>query len=181
MAQERVNAGHKIPEEMNVIIQIPSSHDPIKYIVDKESGALFVASFHNASMHYPCNYGYIPNTLDVTGLPLNVLVITPLPVNQGCVIRCRPLGVLALVEDAKIIRKIVAVPIHRLTDAYHHVQKIDDLPHALVQKIIHFFTHYKELDQTQSVNFEGWLSIESAKREILTGVLRHEKQTEAIV
>ncbi len=175
MTQERVNAGNKIPEEMNVIIQIPASYDPIKYVVDKDSGALFVGGFHQTSMHYPCNYGYIPQTKCSQGEPLKVLVITPIMVNQGCVIRCRPIGVLALIDNGQIVRKILAVPITKLTASYEHVQKVDDLPHELLQKIVHFFTHYKDLDQQASVNFEGWLSIEAAKREILTGVLRFEK------
>lgn len=178
MRQESVNPGNKIPEEMNVIIQIPVNYDPIKYIVDKDSGALFVGSFHQTSMHYPCNYGYIPRTSCTQGQPLKVLVVTPIMVNQGCVIRCRPIGILALIENSQIVRKILAVPINKLTECYQHVQKVDDLPQQLLQRIIHFFTHYKDLSQQASVNFEGWLSIEAAKREILTGVLRFEKEQE---
>jgi len=181
MTQDSVNAGNKIPEEMNVIIQISANYEPIKYVVDKESGALFVGSFHNTSMHYPCNYGYIPQTSCAQGEPIKVLVITPIMVNQGCVIRCRPVGVLALIDNGKIVRKILAVPINKLTNHYQHVQKVDDLSHELLQKIIHFFTHYKDQSEQTSVNFEGWLSIEAAKREILTGVLRFKKQLLEII
>ena len=181
MALKNVTAGNKIPEEMNVIIQIPSNYDPINYVVDKKSGSLFVGSFQSTSMHYPCNIGYIPNTLsDTAEEPVSVLVVTPLSVHQGCVVRTRPLGMLALVEKGRIIRKIVAVPTSKITNSYQNVHKTEDLPHHLLQKIIHFFTHYKDLDQIEAVKFEGWLSIEAAKREILTGLLRHEKQSNVI-
>lgn len=181
MALERVNAGNKIPEEMNVYIQIPAAYDPIKYIVDKETGTLFVGGFYRSNMHYPCNVGYIPNTISSRESPVSVLVITPLSVNQGCIIRCRPLGMLALAEGSEIIRKIVAVPIHKITDAYQDVHKIEDLPSHLLQKIIHFFTQYKSLDQDSAVKFEGWLSIDAAKREILTSIDRFKIQKEGAI
>lgn len=176
MARKCVNAGNKVPDEINVIIQTAATYDPINYVVDKHSGAFFVESFHSTSMHYPCNYGYIPNTLNTQGSPISVLVITPIPVNQGCGLRCRPIGALALIDNMTVVHNIVAVPINKLTNQYEHIHKIEDLPHLLLQRIIHFFTHYKDLDQALPVRFERWLSSQEAKNNIINGMARFKQQ-----
>lgn len=77
MSLNNVTPGAKAPEQFNVIIEIPANADPVKYEVDKESGALFVDRFMGTAMHYPCNYGFIPQTLAADGDPVDVLVITP--------------------------------------------------------------------------------------------------------
>src|SRR5580700_2679784 len=110
-----VTAGDQVPNDVNVIIEIPAHSEPIKYEVDKETGSLFVDRFLSTSMYYPCDYGYIPKTLSEDGDPVDVLVITPIPVNRGCVIRCRPIGLLAMTDEAGDDRKVLAVPIHKLT------------------------------------------------------------------
>ena len=110
MNLDRVGPGKDLPENINVIIEIPAHSDPVKYEVDKETGAMFVDRFMNTAMHYPCNYGYIPHTLSEDGDPVDVLVITPIPLHVGTVVRCRPLGVLQMEDDAGIDAKILAVP-----------------------------------------------------------------------
>ena len=134
-----VNAGNIVPDEFNVIIEIPAHSEPIKYEVDKSSGALFVDRFLSTAMHYPCDYGYIPMTLSEDGDPVDVLVITPVPVNRGCVIRCRPIGVLTMTDEAGHDQKILALPIQKLTSLYNHVNQPDDLPPLLLKQIAHFF------------------------------------------
>lgn len=171
----QVLAGNNVPDDVNVIIEIPAQSEPIKYEVDKETGTLFVDRFLATSMHYPCDYGYIPQTLSDDGDPVDVLVVSPFPVNPGCVIRCRPVGVLAMRDESGEDRKILAVPINKLTSLYQNVQKIEDLPKLLLNQITHFFTHYKDLEEGKWVKLEGWLDANAAKQEILDSIKRFEK------
>jgi inorganic pyrophosphatase len=168
-----VSAGEHIPDEFNVIIEIPAHSEPIKYEVDKKTGSLFVDRFLSTSMHYPCDYGYIPQTLSDDGDPVDVLVITPFPVNRGCVIRCRPIGLMAMTDEAGDDRKILAVPIQKLTSLYDNVQKLEDLPKLLLNQITHFFTHYKDLEEGKWVKLQGWLDIQAAKKEVLDSQSRY--------
>ena len=127
MALNNVPAGNKLPEEFNVIIEIPAHSDPIKYEVDKESGALFVDRFMMTSMHYPCNYGYIPNTVADDGDPVDVLVITPFPVQPGAVVACRAIGILQMEDEAGGDAKLLAVPIDKILPIYKHWKKPEDI------------------------------------------------------
>jgi inorganic pyrophosphatase len=128
MNLDRVGSGRDLPNDFNVIIEIPMNADPIKYEVDKETGALFVDRFMMTSMHYPCNYGYIPHTIADDGDPVDVLVITPYPIAVGAVIRCRVLGVLKMTDEAGGDSKLLAVPIDKVLPIYSHWKKHDDLP-----------------------------------------------------
>ena len=114
MNLDRVTSGRSLPDDFNVIIEIPMNADPIKYEVDKDTGALFVDRFMMTAMHYPCNYGYIPHTLSDDGDPVDVLVITPVPVTVGAVIRCRPVGILKMDDEAGGDAKLLAVPVHEV-------------------------------------------------------------------
>ena len=100
MNLDRVSPGAKAPEEINVIIEIPAHSDPVKYEVDHETGALFVDRFMTTAMYYPCNYGYIPHTLSNDGDPCDVLVVTPIPLISGSVIRCRPVALLRMTDES---------------------------------------------------------------------------------
>src|SRR3982751_2964828 len=110
MSLDRVDSGRDLANDFNVIIEIPMHADPIKYEVDKETGALFVDRFVSTSMHYPCNYGYIPMTLSDDGDPVDVLVITPFALTPGVVVTCRPIGVLQMEDEAGGDAKVLAVP-----------------------------------------------------------------------
>ena len=79
MSLDKVTAGSKAPDAFNVVIEIPMNADPIKYEVDKESGALFVDRFMTTAMHYPTNYGYVPQTLSATVTRLTCLSLPPTP------------------------------------------------------------------------------------------------------
>jgi inorganic pyrophosphatase len=166
MILDKVTAGNDIPNDLNVIIEIPANADPVKYEVDKETGALFVDRFMNAAMHYPCNYGYIPDTLCEDGDPLDVLVVTPFPLVSGCVVRCRPLGLLKMVDEAGGDSKLVVVPIKKQCEVYAAIECLDDLPKMLLNQIAHFFEHYKDLDSGKWVKLDGWGNLDEAITEI---------------
>ena len=170
MALDRVNAGRDVPEEFNVIIEIPAHSDPIKYEVDKESGAIFVDRFIGTSMHYPCNYGYIPHTIADDGDPVDVLVITPFPLNAGVVVRSRPLGVLLMEDEGGRDSKLLAVPIDKCLPWYKHWRKVEDISPERIAQITHFFEHYKDLEPGKWVKIVGWSSPDVARREIVEAV-----------
>ena len=170
MNLDRVTSGKDVPNDINVIIEIPAHSDPVKYEVDKETGAMFVDRFMNTAMHYPCNYGYVPHTLSNDGDPVDVLVVTPVPLIPGSVIRCRPVGVLKMTDESGDDAKVLAVPIDKLCRIYRKVQNIDDMSPALLDQIAHFFEHYKDLDEGKWVRVQGWEDVEAAKAEILASV-----------
>ena len=168
-----VTSGNDVPDDVNVVIEIPFGSDPVKYEVDKDTGAVFVDRFMVTAMHYPCNYGYVPHTLAEDGDPADVLVVTPYPLISGSVIRCRPVGMLGMTDDAGPDAKILAVPIDSLTDLYRGVDSFRDLPQSLLAQIAHFFDHYKDLEAGKWVNIEGWLGPEEAKAEIVASIERY--------
>ena len=174
MNLDRVGPGRDLPNDFNVIIEIPMNADPIKYEVDKETGALFVDRFMGTAMHYPCNYGYIPHTLSDDGDPVDVLVITPFPLVVGVVVRCRPLGVLEMVDEAGGDEKLLAVPIDKVLPWYKHWNKPDDINPERLAQIQHFFEHYKDLEQGKWVKVEGWGGPQAAAASIKAGVARYE-------
>jgi inorganic pyrophosphatase len=173
MILDRVGAGRNLPEEFNVIIEIPAHSDPVKYEVDKETGALFVDRFMNTAMHYPCNYGYIPQTLCEDGDPLDVLVVAPLPVISGCVVRCRPLGVLKMTDEKGGDAKVLAVPIKQECSLYDHIESVEQMSKTQLSQIAHFFQHYKDLDMGKWARIDGWGNAEEARAEILRSVERY--------
>ena len=173
MNLDRVPAGRDVPHDCNVIIEIPMRADPIKYEVDKETGAVFVDRFMSTAMHYPCNYGYIPRTLADDGDPVDVLVLSPVPLITGVVVRCRPIGMLKLEDEAGGDAKILAVPIDRLSSLYRQVRDPRDLPEIQTQQIAHFFEHYKDLEPGKWVRMGGWVGADEAKREIEASVRRY--------
>jgi inorganic pyrophosphatase len=175
MSLDRVPAGRDVPHDCNVIIEIPMRADPIKYEVDKDTGAVFVDRFMSTAMHYPCNYGYIPRTLADDGDPSDVLVLSPVPLITGVVVRCRPIGMLKLHDEAGGDAKILAVPIDKLSSLYRGVQSPRDLPEIQTQQIAHFFEHYKDLEPGKWVRMGNWVGAEDAKREILESIERYEQ------
>ncbi|MCU0869935.1 MAG: inorganic diphosphatase [Burkholderiales bacterium] len=170
MNLDRVGPGHDVPNDFNVIIEIPMNADPIKYEVDKATGAVFVDRFMSTAMHYPCNYGYVPNTLSGDGDPVDVLVLSPVPLITGVVVRCRPVGMLKMSDEAGDDTKVLAVPIDKLTSLYRHVSQPRDLPDVVLAQIAHFFEHYKDLEAGKWVKVTGWVGPEEAKAEILGGI-----------
>jgi inorganic pyrophosphatase len=175
MNLDRVSTGRDVPNDINVIIEIPMNAEPIKYEVDKETGAMFVDRFMSTAMHYPCNYGYIPHTLSGDGDPVDVLVISPFALMTGVVLRCRPVGMLRMEDEAGEDTKLIAVPIDKLTNLYRAVMEPGDLPESVLAQIAHFFQHYKDLEPGKWVKVEGWVGPQEAKQEILDGVSRYKR------
>ncbi len=169
-----VSAGN-VPDEVNVIIEIPAHSSPIKYEIDKETGAMFVDRFISTPMFYPCNYGFVPETLANDGDPADVLVITPYPLIHDSVIAARPIGVLRMTDEAGEDAKILAVPIDKLCKSYHDIKSIDDVGVTLKDQIEHFFTYYKDLEEGKWVKINGWGNAKQAKQELVESFEAYKK------
>jgi len=175
MSLDNVTPGKNVPEAFNVIIEIPMNADPIKYEVDKESGAIFVDRFMGTAMHYPTNYGYVPKTISGDGDPVDVLVITPFPLIPGVVVPCRAIGILKMEDESGEDGKVLAVPTDKILPIYTHWQKPEDINPLRLKTIAHFFEHYKDLEAGKWVKIKGWEGVESAKKEILDGIANYKK------
>lgn len=170
-----VDAGSKLPEEFNVIIEISQTSDPVKYEVDKDTGALHVDRFMTTAMHYPCNYGFVPRTLSDDGDPVDVLVFAPFAVVPGAVVRCRAVGMLQMEDEAGGDAKVLAVPVAKLLPNYAHIQNVEDVPEMDLKRIQHFFEHYKDLEQGKWVKVEGWVGADAARQEIEQSFKRYQE------
>jgi inorganic pyrophosphatase len=179
MGLENLPAGKQVPDDVNVVIEIPSNSSPIKYEVDKDSGMVMVDRYLGTSMFYPCEYGFVPHTLSEDGDPVDALVISPFPLISGSVVRCRPIGMLRMTDESGKDAKILVVPVPKLTPRYDHVQKPEDLGKDLLNAIEHFFKHYKDLEVGKWVKIDGWEGIESARNEILASVQRFKEKAVA--
>lgn len=173
MTLDLVDAGRNLPNEINVVIEIPKDSEPVKYEVDKVSGAMFVDRVLSTPMRYPCNYGYVPRTLCGDGDPVDVMVVLPLPLVSGSVIRCRPVGVLKMTDEAGSDAKVIAVPVAEVFAGYAHVEDIDQVSGHWLERIGHFFEHYKDLEKGKWVKIEGWDDAAAARREILESIQRY--------
>ena len=172
MQLERLTPGDSVPDVLNVVIEIPAHAAPVKYEVDKKSGAVMVDRFINVPMYYPANYGFVPNTLSEDGDPLDVLVITPTPVAVGCVVPCRPIDALDMSDESGRDLKIVALPVRGMNGGYDDVETVEQLPGNLLDQMAHFFEHYKKLEPGKWVKIRGWLGADRTRAEILDSVRR---------
>ncbi|HEX7342020.1 MAG TPA: inorganic diphosphatase [Rhodanobacteraceae bacterium] len=177
MGLDMVFAGRDVPREINVVIEIPKDAEPVKYEVEKRSGAIFVDRVLSTPMRYPCNYGYVPQTLGGDGDPLDALVILPLPLVPGAVIRCHPVGMLKMTDESGADEKLLVVPVSKVFPAYAHVDNIGQVSAHWLERIGHFFEHYKDLEANKWVKLEGWVGAEEARQTILEGVERYQAPT----
>ncbi len=176
MSLDHVTPGSKAPEAFNVIIEISMNGDPIKYEVDKASGCIFVDRFMNTAMHYPTTYGYVPKTISGDGDPVDVLVITPVPLPPGVVVPCRALGILKMEDEGGVDGKVLAVPTEKILPLYSQWKKLEDLNPVRLKAIEHFFAHYKDLDPGKWVKVLGWEGLEAAHKEITDGMAAYAKE-----
>ena len=172
----KIVSGNNLPDDMNVIIEVPLGGEPIKYEIDKASGAMFVDRFLYTSMRYPCNYGFVPHTLSLDGDPIDVMVVGQRALVPGAVVRARPVGVLLMEDDGGEDEKILAVPHQKLTRFYEKIHNYTDLPDILVDRIVHFFTHYKDLEPNKWVKVQGVEGVEKARELIMASVDRYKQE-----
>jgi inorganic pyrophosphatase len=172
MRLDAIPAGSNVPEEVNVVIEVPIGGEPIKYEMDKASGAMFVDRFLHTAMRYPGNYGFIPHTLSGDGDPCDVIVANTRAIMPGAVMPVRIVGVLLMEDQAGIDEKLLAVPCERISARYGHVQDYTDLPEITVKQIEHFFAHYKDLEPGKWVKVHGWKDAAYARNMVLEGIER---------
>jgi inorganic pyrophosphatase len=175
MDVSKISVGPNPPHDLHAIIEIPVGGVPVKYELDKNSGAMFVDRFLHTAMFYPGNYGFIPQTLSEDGDPLDVLVIAPVAVIPGAVIRCRPVGALLMEDQAGIDEKIIAVPVDALHPFYTGINSYLDLPEIMREQIAHFFQHYKDLEKGKWTNVGRWVEVETSQRLIMDSIERAAK------
>lgn len=167
MNVDAIPAGQDVPNDINVIIEVPVGGEPIKYEMDKASGALYVDRFLYTSMRYPGNYGFVPHTLSDDGDPVDVLIPSTRAITPGAVINCRPIGVLMMRDEAGGDEKVIAVPSTKLTRRYENIKNYTDLPEITLEQIEHFFVHYKDLEANKWVEVDRWADVDEAKEIIL--------------
>lgn len=169
-----VPSGVAPPDDFNVVIEIAMNSDPVKYEIDEKTGAFFVDRFMSTAMHYPCNYGHIPDTIAGDGDPVDVLVVAQFPLPTGVVVRCRPVGLLVMQDEGGNDAKVLAVPIDKLTLFYQAIRQVNDFPKIMLDQIRHFFEHYKDLEPGKYVRVGDWLGPDAAREEIIKGIQRYD-------
>jgi len=177
MRIEAIPIGKNPPHDVNVIIEVPIGGEPIKYEIEKDSGALFVDRFLYTPMRYPGNYGFVPHTLSADGDPIDVVVCNTRPIVPGAVMNCRVVGALVMEDDGGGDEKLVAVPTEKLTSRYDGVQNYTDLPTILTSQIEHFFAHYKDLEPNKWVKIERWAGVDEAKDMVREAIERAKSAT----
>jgi len=175
MNLDAISIGKNPPNDINVVIEIPLGGAPVKYEIDKKSGALFVDRLLHTAMFYPGNYGFIPHTLSEDGDPADVIVVNQVPVIPGCVMRCRPIGALLMEDEKGIDEKIIAVPVDDLNPYHTKIKNYTDLPKVLTEQIAHFFEHYKDLEKGKWVKITRWMNAEESEKIILEAIERAQK------
>ena len=171
----KISIGSNPPHDINVIIEVPVGGEPIKYEYDKESDAIFVDRFLFTPMRYPGNYGFVPHTLCGDGDPLDVMVMNSRPIIPAGVVRCRPVGVLLMEDDGGRDEKLLAVPVSKLTKSYDHVKDVSDLPEIEVEKVVHFFTHYKDLEPGKWAKIDKVAGVDAARKVVLDSIASAQK------
>jgi inorganic pyrophosphatase len=176
MRIDQISPGRKVPDDVNVIVEVPIGGEPIKYELDKAAGTLVVDRFLYTSMRYPGNYGFIPHTLSGDGDPVDVLIANTRAIAPGAVISVRPVGVLFMEDNAGADEKIVAVPSTHISARFDGIQNYSDLPDITIKQIEHFFAHYKDLEPGKWVKITRWGDAAEAKQMILDGLARAKAQ-----
>lgn len=162
----------KAPEEFLAVIEIPMNSDPVKYELDEETGLLIADRFLPASMQYPCNYGFMPNTLSGDGDPLDVLVISSFPLVHGSMIKVRPIGTLLTKDEGGQDEKVLALPVPKVDPNYKDILTYKSLPESMLKRIVYFFEHYKDLEDGKWVKVDGWEDVAKTKQIILDSIAR---------
>ncbi|WP_029086143.1 inorganic diphosphatase [Brevundimonas aveniformis] len=177
MRLDAIPVGANPPHDVNVVIEVPIGGEPIKYEMDKASGALVVDRFLYTPMRYPGNYGFIPGTLSGDGDPCDVLIANTRAIVPGAIMSAKPIGVLVMEDNAGEDEKIIAVPSAKITARYAGVEEISDMPEITIQQIEHFFSHYKDLEPGKWVKIKRWGDKAEAHKMILEGIARAARES----
>lgn len=172
---DRIAPGTDPPRDINVIIEIPggpAGGQPVKYEIDKDTGALMVDRIVHVPMFYPNNYGFVPNTLHEDGDPIDVMVRTEVTLVPGSVIRCRLIGVLHMEDDGGVDDKLIALPLEHIDPFQSEIQTLDDLPKRHRERIWHFFENYKALESGKWARVTGWGDKAEAERMLMESIER---------
>ncbi len=156
MRIDAIPIGDNPPHDVNVVVEVPTGGEPVKYEMDKASGTLFVDRVLYTAMRYPGNYGFVPHTLSDDGDPVDVLIANQRQLIPGAVMNCRPVGVLHMRDEAGADEKIIAVPSGRVSAMYNNIDSYRDLPDMQVRQIAHFFQRYKDLEDGKWVEITRW-------------------------
>lgn len=143
-----VSIGTNPPEIVNAIIEIPRG-SKAKYEIDKESGLIKLDRVIYASMYYPLNYGFIPQTLGEDHDPLDIVVLTQVEVVPRCLISSKVVGVMRMIDRGEADDKIIAVA--EQDASVSHIQDVNELPEYLRAELKHFFENYKTLENKKVV------------------------------
>ncbi|WP_343190361.1 inorganic diphosphatase [Buchnera aphidicola (Mollitrichosiphum nigrofasciatum)] len=173
---KNIPTGLNVPKNIYVIIEIPALSKPVKYEIDYNTGITYVDRFIPSTLFYPCNYGYINNTLSLDNDPLDSLVLTPYPIQTQSVILCRPVGILNMEDESGHDSKIISVPHEKISKKYKSIKDIHDFPKTLLQQIKFFFENYKKLEKNKWVKVIKWEGVNAAKKEILESIKRAKKK-----
>ena len=176
MRIDAIPVGTNPPDDINVLIEVSVGGEPIKYELDKDSGTLWVDRFLYTPMRYPGNYGFVPHTLSDDGDPIDVLVCNTRVLAPGCVINCRPIGVLVMEDDAGQDEKVLAVPCTHVSRRYEKVETFEQLPPITLEQIQHFFEHYKDRESDKWVTINHWGDTDEAKQLIVEAIKRWEER-----
>ncbi len=179
MDLSKITPGRNPPSDIHAIIEIPFGGMPVKYEIDKASGTLFVDRFLHTAMFYPGNYGFVPHTLSEDGDPIDVLVLAPVQVVAGSIIRCRPVGALLMRDQAGGDEKVLAVPVDALHPYYSGIQNYKELPSILLDQIAHFFQHYKDLEKGKWTELGQWVDAHDAGQLVMAAIERERRKTDA--
>lgn len=172
MRVDHLSPGLNPPDDFHAVVEIPYEGPPVKYEVDKETGAILVNRLLGTAMRYPVNYGFVPNTLAEDGDPLDVMILIRVPIMPGAVMRCRPIGMLEMSDEAGRDVKIAALPVSEVSPLHDDIRSVDDLTGVSLREIRHFFAHYKDLEQDKWVEVDGWHGADAARQEILAAIKR---------
>ena len=171
----KLNSDNNPQDGVNVIVEIPKGSN-IKYEIDVEKGALFVDRKLSTTMFYPFNYGFIPNTKEDDGDPVDVFVLGDYPLVPMSVIRANPVGVLLTEDQDGQDSKIIAVPIEKVDPSFSNVTDINSIAEHIRNQIKHFIEHHKDLEKGKYVRVVGWEDKEVAKKNISKAIERYNRQ-----
>lgn len=171
---DQIGAGKNPPNDINVVIEIPQNSN-IKYEVDADTGILFVDRKLHTSMMYPFNYGFIPKTREEDGDPIDILVMSNDAFSPLSVVKSKPIGVLIMEDEEGQDSKIIAVPNEKVDYDYSKYTEIEQIDTRVLDKISHFFDHYKELEKGKYVKVTGWKDSKTAEQIIIQGIERFNK------